>query len=61
MTTSVPYNSFYYQCADIILSGDAPPDDPPGDPEVDGGCSTSGGAGFGALVAVLALLARRRR
>ncbi|MBS1123398.1 MAG: hypothetical protein H6Q90_5626 [Deltaproteobacteria bacterium] len=56
MTTTVPYNSFYYQCADITIGGDAPP---PGD--VDGGCSAGAGAGPGLLVVVLGALARRRR
>lgn len=60
MTTSVPYNSFYYQCADITIAGDAPE---PGD--VDGGCSTGAGGGPALLLVVLALTAsmrpRRRR
>jgi uncharacterized protein (TIGR03382 family) len=61
MTTSVPYNSFYYQCADIQIGGD-PVDPPPGDDEVNGGCSTGGSSGIGALVLVgLAFVLRRRK
>jgi uncharacterized protein (TIGR03382 family) len=63
MTTAVPYNSFYYQCADIILAG--APTDPtdPTDPtpELDGGCSTTGGTGGSGLVVLGAALALRRR
>jgi MYXO-CTERM domain-containing protein len=59
MTTSVPYNSFYYQCADITIAGD--PVAPPGD-DIDGGCSTGAGAGPGLLVlGALAIRRRRRR
>jgi hypothetical protein len=60
MTTSVPYNSFYFQCADLVLAGDAPEPGPePG--EIDGGC-TAGSSSSG-LAAGLAMvgLARRRR
>lgn len=57
MTTSVPYNSFYFQCADIRIEGDAPDPDPE---EVGGGCSTGPGAGVG-MVFGLALLIWRRR
>jgi uncharacterized protein (TIGR03382 family) len=64
MTTSVPYNSFYYQCADITIAGDPPEGSGSGGPpEVEGGCSTtnvSGGGSASALVG-LALLFRRRR
>jgi MYXO-CTERM domain-containing protein len=59
MTTQVPYNSFYYQCADITISGDPGEEEPP---ELDGGgCSTTGGAGFGAALLALGLARRRRR
>jgi len=59
MTTSVPYNSFYYQCADIVISGDPGGG---GGGDVDGGCSTGAGAGPGvALLALAALRWRRRR
>lgn len=65
MTVEVPYNSFYYQCADIAI-GDAPDpgmtEDPPGDAgEVGGGCSAGGGAGTGALLALAGLVMSRRR
>lgn len=55
MTTTEPYNSFYWQCADIRIAGDAPEPDP----ETSGGCSTSGGAGLGIGLALLAFLRRR--
>jgi hypothetical protein len=58
MTTAVPYNSFYYQCADIVLGEDS---DPGVDPAVQGGCSTGAGSGIGALVLLAALLARSAR
>jgi len=58
MTTSVPYNSFYYQCADIVIAGD--PVAPPGGGDIDGGCTVSGGAGPGLLVLLLTLRRRRR-
>lgn len=66
MTVDVPYNSFYYQCADIAI-GDAPPGMPenPADPddtgEVGGGCSTGGGTGTGGLLALAGLAISRRR
>jgi MYXO-CTERM domain-containing protein len=56
MQVNEPYNSFYWQCADIVIAGMEPepmPDD-------GGGCSTSGGAG-GLLVALALLFVRRRR
>ena len=59
MTTSVPYNSFYYQCADIVIAGDVPPPDNGGGES--GGCSTSRGGGFGIALALGLLLRRRRR
>jgi len=57
MTTTVPYNSFYYQCADITIEGDAPPTGPA---EVNGGCSTGGGAGPAMLILGAIVLRRRR-
>lgn len=57
MTTSIPYNSFYYQCADIVIGDGEPP--PPVDGD-DGGCSTGSGAGLAALLALLGLRRRRR-
>jgi hypothetical protein len=59
MTTVEPYNSFYYQCADIVISGDVPPPDNGGGES--GGCSTSRGGGLGVAVALGLLLRRRRR
>lgn len=76
MTTSVPYNSFYFQCADITLSNGAPgsPDaggggDGDGDggstEPTSGGCSSSGGTtGASALLLAglgLGLVLRRRQ
>lgn len=59
MTTSVPYNSFYYQCADIELAGDGPDPEPPG---TEGGCAAGGGAsGLAAGLALLGLVRRRTR
>ena len=58
MTTAVPYNSFYYQCADIVLGEDSGPGV---DSAVQGGCSTGAGSGIGALVLLAALLARSAR
>lgn len=65
MTVEVPYNSFYYQCADIKIAeggstgGPADPDD--GADSAEGGCSTTSGGGAGALVLVAGLLVARRR
>lgn len=62
MTTTVPYNSFYWQCADIVIAGDVPDPDPdPDGDEVDGGCATGSGGGAGAILLVLGLLRRRAR
>ena len=61
MTTQVPYNSFYYQCADIAIGeggGDPGGVEPPAD---SGGCSTGSGGGAGALVMLAGLIARRWR
>lgn len=61
MTTAVPYDSFYYQCADITI-GEGGGGAAGGAPGVSGGCSTGGGAGGGAgLLVVAGLLAARRR
>jgi Copper acquisition factor BIM1-like len=56
MTTQVPYDSFYYQCADLTI-GDGGGEVTGGD---GGGCSTSSGSGGGAIVLLAGLLARRR-
>ncbi len=60
MTVQVPYNSFYFQCADITLRAGGGPDPDPG---ADGGCSAGGEPGLGLyfLVALVALAYRRRR
>ena len=59
MTTQVPYDSFYFQCADIAIAEGG---DPGGaDPGVQGGCSTGSGSGAGALVILACLALRRRR
>jgi uncharacterized protein (TIGR03382 family) len=54
MTTAIPYNSFYYQCADVVLAGDPIAD-------VDGGCSTGPGAGTGMVFVMALAIGRRRR
>jgi len=54
MQVNEPYSSFYWQCADIKIAGDAP--DP--EPETSGGCSTGRGAGLGIALALFALLRR---
>ncbi len=64
MTTAVPYNSFYFQCADIRITGTPVPpgggdDEPAGG--VDSGCSAGGGVGGGGLLIGLLALRRRRR
>jgi hypothetical protein len=62
MTTQVPYNSFYYQCADIII-GEGGVIDEEGAGGDGGGCSTSAGGGWGAagaIVLLAGLLGRRR-
>lgn len=52
MTTVVPYNSFYYQCADITIEGEPASMGPA---EVEGGCSTGSGSAAG-MVLVLGVL-----
>jgi MYXO-CTERM domain-containing protein len=67
MTTAVPYDSFYFQCADLVLDGEAPgpgPGPDPGPADTDGGCaagSPSRGLAAGLAVLALTLLRRRRR
>jgi MYXO-CTERM domain-containing protein len=58
MTTTVPYNSFYFQCADIVLSDGTPEPEPD---ETDGGCSTGSSSGLIVALSVLGLAVRRRR
>lgn len=60
MTVTVPYDSFYYQCADITIGDAGSGSGSGGPPDVDGGCSTSRG-GLGGAVVALALLLRRRK
>lgn len=64
MTVAVPYNSFYFQCADLVLSADAGSgsgsDTDSNTPS--GGCSaTTGGAEGGVVIAIAAFVAQRRR
>lgn len=65
MTTTVPYNSFYYQCADLVLSnGTDPgpgPDPDPGPSSTDGGCAAGGSGSLAAGLGLLGLALRRRR
>jgi hypothetical protein len=56
MTTQVPYNSFYYQCADISIGEGSDPGEPPMSSD-GGGCSTGSGGGAGALVILASLIA----
>jgi hypothetical protein len=59
MTTNVPYNSFYYQCADIVIEGDPIDEEPP---QLDGGgCSSTGGAGWLVGLALAGMLIRARK
>jgi hypothetical protein len=63
MTTSVPYNSFYYQCADIVIAGEGGGGGGGDEDEAtQGGCSSSRGAGMGVvfLAGLLGLVRRRR-
>lgn len=74
MTTNVPYNSFYFQCADIVLSSAAPAGPDAGEGTVDppspgtggsgSGCSTTGsseGTIAWLALALMILVARRSR
>lgn len=66
MTTAVPYNSFYFQCADIRIGEGLGGGDAGGGGGGDGssgGCSAGGGVGGGGLggVVVVGLALRRRR
>ncbi len=70
MTTNVPYNSFYFQCSDIVLSNSAPGgsdagDEGPGPGPATGGCgcatSGSNAEGYGWLALGMAIFAWRRR
>src|SRR5882724_8575981 len=62
MTVSVPYNSFYFQCADLVLSADAGSGSGSGtEPNTpSGGCSAAPSSA-GMIVAFAALALRRRR
>jgi len=69
MTTAVPYNSFYYQCADIAIAEGGDPGGGPAEPGADGGCAigskspggSTGSGGAGVLVALAGLVALRSR
>ena len=60
MTTRVPYDSFYFQCADIALRAGG---GGPGNDEPDDGCAVGGSGGGAAPYVLLAMLLgwRRRR
>jgi hypothetical protein len=60
MTTVVPYNSFYYQCADITIGDGGGSGSDAGGGVDGGGCSTGAGAGAAILVALAGVVARRR-
>jgi len=60
MTTQVPYNSFYFQCADIRIGDGGGGDAGTTGGDTSGGCST-GGSGAGLGIALLGLIALRRR
>jgi hypothetical protein len=65
MTVDVPYNSFYYQCADIAIGDGGDPgmamNPAGGDDGVAGGCAAGRGAGGGVVLVIAGLLARRKR
>jgi MYXO-CTERM domain-containing protein len=66
MTVTVPYNSFYYQCADITIADGGGSGSGSGSGSGDGGassggCSTGSGSGAGAIVLLAGLVARRKR
>jgi hypothetical protein len=59
MTTTVPYSSFYFQCADLILGDGA---DPGPGTDTDGGCAAgSPSLGLAAGLALLGLARGRKR
>jgi hypothetical protein len=58
MQTTEPYNSFYWQCADIAI-GDGTMQ-PPADEDDGGGCASGRGVGWLGVLAI-GLLVRRRR
>jgi len=62
MTTQVPYDSFYFQCADITLSADAPggADAGPGGSDDSGGCTAAGGSSSAMALLLLGLLVALR-
>lgn len=60
MTTQVPYNSFYFQCADIALRAGSGGGGG-GEPSDDGGCQAGGSSALAWPVVLAMLLALRRR
>ena len=58
MQVNAPYNSFYWQCADIVIAGEGGGGDPV---DVDGGCSAGASTGPGAVLLIFAALVGRRR
>jgi uncharacterized protein (TIGR03382 family) len=61
MTTTVPYNSFYFQCADLMLGDGADPGPDPGDGGDGGGCNTGSSSPSLGLAVGLVLLGLVRR
>lgn len=64
MTTAVPYNSFYFQCSDIVLSASAGggDDDGTSSAPTEGGCNAGGtNRGGGVALGLALLLGLRRR
>jgi uncharacterized protein (TIGR03382 family) len=61
MTTSVPYNSFYFQCADIQIGEGGGSNEPPPPEDLDSGCSAGGAPAGLAMLALVGLMVRRRR
>ena len=59
MTVTVPYNSFYFQCADITIGGGGG-DAGVATPSTSGGCSTGSTTGGGCILVALAIVRRRR-
>jgi len=68
MTTSIPYNSFYFQCADLVIGegtqpNPADPNDPsdPSDSTDSSGCSTGSSSSLGLAAGLMLLGIVRRR
>ncbi|HET7503009.1 MAG TPA: SCE4755 family polysaccharide monooxygenase-like protein [Kofleriaceae bacterium] len=65
MTTQIPYNSFYFQCADIAIRVGGDPGGSGGGSQMSGddmgGCATASGGRAGVLVVLAGLIALRSR